>query len=120
MNPLPALFALLALSAAAVAAPPAADPHAGIQMPSAGAAEAKLPQKAKVVSTIDVPQYTYIEVTQNKKTLWLAGTTVKVKKGDVIRFDDGMTMTNFRSSTLNRTFPSIIFVNRVVVTTEKE
>lgn len=28
-------------------------------------------------------------------------------------------MTNFHSKSLNRTFPSIRFVNRVVVTTEK-
>ena len=43
-----------------------------------------------------------------------------VKKGDVIRFDNGMAMTNFHSKTLNRTFPSVLFVNSVVVTKEKE
>jgi hypothetical protein len=31
-----------------------------------------------------------------------------------------MVMTNFNSKTLNRTFPSVTFVNRVVVTKEKE
>ncbi|MEK7361265.1 MAG: hypothetical protein AAB133_04205 [Pseudomonadota bacterium] len=65
-------------------------------------------------------QYTYLEVTQNKKNLWLAASTVAVKKGDVIRFDDGMAMANFHSKSLNRTFPSITFVSRVVVTQEKE
>ncbi len=115
------LFVLFVFSATAVAAPPAAgNPHAGVQMPSAGAPEAKLPQKGTVLSTIAVPQYTYVEVKQNKKTLWLAASTVTVKKGDVIRFDDGMEMTNFHSKSLNRTFPSIFFVQRVVVTKEKE
>jgi hypothetical protein len=85
-----------------------------------GAPEAQLPQKAKVLSAIDAAGYTYLEVTQNKKTLWLAGTKVAVKKGDVIRFDDGMVMTNFESKTLKRTFPSVTFVSRVVVTKEKE
>ncbi len=85
-----------------------------------GAPEIPLPQKARVLSITNVPQYTYIEVTQNKKNLWLAASTVAVKKGDVIRFDDGMVMTNFHSKSLNRTFPSITFVNRVVVTQEKE
>lgn len=85
-----------------------------------GVAEAQLPQKAKVLSSIDAAGYTYIEVKQNKKTLWLAGTKVAVKKGDVIRFDDGMVMTNFNSKSLNRTFPSVTFINRVVVTNEKE
>ncbi len=121
MKSLPLLFALSVFSAAALAASPAAvNPHAGMQMPSAAAPEAKLAQKGKVRSTIEVPQYTYVEVTQNKKTRWLAVSTVAVKKGDVIRFDDGMQMTNFHSKSLNRTFPSIYFVQRVVVTKEKE
>jgi hypothetical protein len=73
-----------------------------------------------VLSAIDVPQYTYLEVVQNKKTFWIAGPTVAAKKGDMIRFNDGMAMTNFHSKTLNRTFPSISFVKNVVVTKEKE
>jgi S1-C subfamily serine protease len=89
--------------------------------PTAGlSGDALLPQKAKVLSTIDTPGYTYIEITQNNKTLWLATATVAVKSGDVIRFDNGMVMTNFNSKTLNRTFPSVTFVNRLVVTIEKE
>lgn len=121
MKSLPFVFVLFVFSAAAVAASPAAvNPHAGMQMPSAGAPEAKLPQKGKVRNIIDVPQYTYLEVTQNKKNVWLAVSTVAVKKGDVIRFDDGMEMTNFHSKSLNRTFPNIFFVQRVVVTKEKE
>lgn len=99
---------------------PPGHPSMGAAKEGKGAPEAPLPQKAKVLSAIDAGQYTYIEVTQNKKTLWLAGTKVAVKKGDVIRFDDGMVMTNFESKTLKRTFPSVTFVNRVVVTKEKE
>ncbi|MBI4291914.1 MAG: hypothetical protein HY661_10580 [Betaproteobacteria bacterium] len=121
MKSLPFLFALSVFSAPALAAPPAGvSPHQGMQMPSAAAPEAKLSQKGKVQSAINVPQYTYLEVTQNKKTRWLAVSTVAVKKGDVIRFDDGMEMTNFHSKSLNRTFPSVFFVQRVVVTKEKE
>ncbi len=92
----------LSLSAAVFAAEPSAPRFA-------------LTQEAIVLSTIDHPQYTYIEVSQNKQTKWLAATRVKVKKGDVIRFDDGMVMTNFHSKSLNRTFPSIAFVNQVSV-----
>ena len=99
---------------------PSGHPPMSAKGDAKGAPAARLPQKAKVLSSIDTAGYTYIEVTQNKKTLWLAGTTVAVKKGDVIRFDDGMVMTNFNSKTLNRTFPSVTFVNRVVVTNEKE
>ena len=78
-----------------------------------------LPNTGKVLSFIDVPSYTYIEVQLGKKAVWLAATTVKVKKGDVIRFDRGMEMTNFTSSSLKRTFPHILFVSRVVVTSAK-
>lgn len=74
-----------------------------------------LTQKAQVLSIIDVPQYTYIEVKQDDKTRWIAATTVALKKGDMIRFSDGTVMTNFSSKVLNRTFPSITFVDRVVV-----
>ena len=115
------LLALAAISASAFSqALPSGHPAVDAKKQAQGASDAQLPQKAKVLSTIDAAPYTYLEVTQNKKTLWLAANAVPVKKGDVIRFDDGMVMTNFHSKMLNRTFPSVIFVNRVVVTKEKE
>ena len=80
--------------------------------------QAELPpltQKAQVLSTINVPQYTYLEVKQDNNTRWLATTTFAAKKGDTIQFDDGTAMTNFNSKTLNRTFPSITFVGRMVI-----
>lgn len=76
-------------------------------------------QKATVVSTIDIPQFTYIEVTQDTKTRWLASKTVAAKKGDVIQFDRGETVENFSSKALNRNFDSITFVNRVTVVIAK-
>ena len=85
-----------------------------------GAPAAQLPQKATVISSIAAAPYVYIEVSQNKKILWLAANALPLKKGDVIRFDHGMVMNNFHSKTLNRTFPSVLFVNQVVVTKEKE
>jgi hypothetical protein len=116
------LFVLAISSTAATAAEslPTGHPPVNTAKPGMVTPELKLSQKGKVLSIIDVPQYTYLEVTQNKKTLWIAASTVAVKKGDVIRFDDGMAMTDFHSKSLNRTFPSITFVNRVVVTKEKE
>jgi hypothetical protein len=111
MKTLSILFAL-SLSTAVFAAEPAApmNPHAGM-----GPHAEILSQTGKVLSTIDVPSYTYLEVSQGKKTLWLATSTVKVKKGDVVRFGNGMVMNNFHSKTLKRTFPQVVFVNRVVV-----
>lgn len=121
MKSLAVLLALAVFSGFAFAQPlPPGHPPMGAAKEGKGAAEAALSQKAKVLSTIDAAGYTYLEVMQNKKTIWLAGPKVVAKKGDVIRFDDGMVMTNFESKTLKRTFPSVTFVNRVVVTNEKE
>lgn len=115
------LLALAVVSTSAFAQSlPSGHPTVGAATERKGAPEAQLPQKAKVLSTIDAAGYTYLEVTQNKKTVWLAGPKVVAKTGDVIRFDDGMVMTNFESKTLKRTFPSVTFVNSVVVTKEKE
>lgn len=81
----------------------------------ADAAQAEPTETATVVSSIDVPQFTYIEITQNGQTRWLAAKTIATKKGDVIHFDTGSNMVNFSSTTLNRTFPSITFVNKVTI-----
>ena len=118
-----ALSAVLA-SAAAIAAAPAGHPSTNeaaalLKLPKQ-TLDADLPKKGKVLSTIEATQYTYIEVVEDKKTIWLAAPTVALKKNNIIRYDDGSEMVNFHSKTLNRTFPSIIFVNRVVLSKEKE
>lgn len=74
-----------------------------------------LTQSATVVNTIKAPPYTYLEVSAGKQTRWLASTAMAVKTGDVVHFDDGLEMRDFHSKTLNRTFPSILFVNKLVV-----
>ena len=119
------LFALAALvifsSSTAFAALPAGHPSAEtaaeMLQPAANIPDSQLPQKGKVLSFINTDQYTYIEVSQAKvkESLWLASTTVAVKKGDQIRFDDGFVMKNFHSKTLKRTFPKVLFVSKVVV-----
>jgi hypothetical protein len=121
MKSLLMVLALTVFSAPAFAqSMPSGHPSTDAKKDGKGAPESPLPQKGKVLSSADAMQYTYIEVQQNKQTLWIAGPAVKVKKGDVIRFDNGMVMKDFVSKSLNRTFPSVTFVSRVVVTNEKE
>lgn len=110
---LPLALCALLLTAGVQAAPPAGHGAA------APAAQAELPYKGKVLSTIDTGQYTYIEVLQDKKTLWLAAPAIALKKDAIIRFDDGAEMNNFHSKTLNRTFPSVRFVSGVALSKEK-
>jgi hypothetical protein len=68
-----------------------------------------------VVSTIDVPGFTYIEIKQGHDTRWLASKTTDVKKGALIEFDSNAPLENFQSKSLKRTFSSITFVNSVTV-----
>ena len=77
--------------------------------------EAELSHKGKVLSIIETSMYTYIELTENGKTIWIAAPSIKVKKDDMIRFSDGAAMPNYYSKSLNRTFESVIFVGKAVV-----
>lgn len=116
MKTLPIILALVVSTSALAAAPAApANPHAGMDPH-----KTMLTQSGKVLSIINVPSYTYVEVSQGKKTMWLAAMTSSVKKGDMVRFDDGMVMTNFYSKSLKRSFPSIAFVNSLVVDNGKK
>lgn len=92
--------------------PPGHPPLNG-QKPQQPAAPAALPQQGIVTEVIDVAQYTYLQVQQGEQSRWLAGPSVAVKKGDSVQFDNGLEMKNFHSNSLDRTFPSIYFVNRI-------
>jgi hypothetical protein len=74
-----------------------------------------LPNSGAVVSTIHSNNYTYIELTQNNRRIWLAAPKVELEKGTVIRYGKGITMVDFYSNGLKREFPEIYFVDRVFV-----
>ncbi|HEC16679.1 MAG TPA: hypothetical protein ENI99_08960 [Sedimenticola sp.] len=71
--------------------------------------------RGRVLNTMNSGGYTYIEVDQDGQTHWLASPQVTVKTGDTIVYADGSVMKNFRSKTLDREFPEIIFVGEVRV-----
>ena len=76
----------------------------------------KLPEnEGIVVSILDTTGYTYMELENGSKRFWIAAPTTKVKAGDHIRFVESMTMHNFTSKTLNRTFNRLIFVTSTKV-----
>jgi len=118
--PLPALCALLlAGSIPAVAAPPPghpspADAYRMMQstIPGRTVAPAHL---AEVVSAIDANEYTYVEVREGDRTRWIAGPKTALARGDTVRFDDGVVMTDFYSKLLQRTFPTVMFVSNFLV-----
>lgn len=98
---------------------PSGHPPINNDQTSSDESDVDLTQNATVISTIDIPQFTYIEVKQDNQTRWLASRTVAMKKGDTIQFDHGETVENFNSKALNRTFPSITFINHAAVVKNK-
>lgn len=83
--------------------------------PAAGAATGMPATEGKVLSTLDAPGYTYMELANTEKRFWIAAPTMRVKVGDRVRFDQSLVMKNFNSKTHNRTFKEIIFANSATV-----
>lgn len=68
----------------------------------------------KVVTSMDVNSYTYIEVDNGEKTVWAAGPKTSLKKGAMIGFSTTMPFTDFESKALKKTFKTIYFVNQFI------
>jgi hypothetical protein len=70
----------------------------------------KLPNSGLVAEVIQTKAYSYIRVAKGVTEQWIAGSRAEFNVGDPVEYSRGTTMANFHSSTLNRTFDSIIFV----------
>ena len=75
--------------------------------------------KAEVVSVLDTKGYTYIEISRDDEPVWLAVPTTAVDAGDTVYYTDGPIVRDHESRTLNRTFPTVIFLLSVVVKNDK-
>ncbi|MCK5517652.1 MAG: DNA-binding protein, partial [Desulfobulbaceae bacterium] len=62
-----------------------------------------------VVETINSAGYTYLLIDSGADKTWVAIPETKIAKGATVTYKSGMVMKNFSSTTLNRTFESIIF-----------
>jgi hypothetical protein len=83
-----------------------ANPHEGVKLQEMPASAV---HEGKVASTMNSAGYTYVEVDEKGKKLWVAVIETKIKTGDKVEFPDSPPMENFYSKTLNRTFERIIF-----------
>jgi len=85
---------------------------------------APLPAKAKIsgkaMQTMDVSQYTYVEIDTCDGLVWVAGPVTQVKVGDAVEVSGGVPMVNFRSSTLDRTFDKIQLVSAIDVKSQQK
>jgi hypothetical protein len=64
-----------------------------------------------VNEVIHTTNYTYLEVEENGQKYWIAVVRSDNEKGDSVYFSQAFEMKNFQSKELNRTFPSVLFVD---------
>lgn len=89
----------------AQAAPPSPAPMPPTPMPAAG-----LTLRGKVIEKIDVDQYSYLRLAlQGGASTWTAVPRSELTVGQEVTLRDAQEMRDFRSSTLQRTFPTIYF-----------
>ncbi len=72
-------------------------------------ARASPPVKGEVLEIMDVPGYTYLRLKTRDGETWAAIMTAQVEKGSEITITNATAMSDFKSKTLNRTFPTILF-----------
>jgi len=75
--------------------------------------------QAVVKEVIQAAGYTYLNVTEKRKSTWLAIPGMDIEKGMKISYSGGMEMNNFHSRELNRTFPSILFLEGITDDSKK-
>ena len=69
-----------------------------------------------VRSTADAAGYTYVELTVgDERTMWVATPAIAVSVGDHVSWTGGSLMTDFRSNSLDRVFPEILFVQTLTM-----
>lgn len=95
---------------------PAANPHAGLQVKEF--TEGGAGHKGKVLQKIDAAGYTYLEIEEKGKKLWIAVMQSAINKGDVVEIPESPVMVKFTSKTLNRTFDEILFAGSIRVVKE--
>ena len=66
-----------------------------------------------VIEALNSAGYTYIQVSESGKNVWLAAPVTDVVKGQSISWSSGSPMQNFSSRSLDRTFATIFFVGGI-------
>jgi hypothetical protein len=94
----------------APAALPAGHPKLdGAAAPAPQSAAPMKPIAGKVVETMNAGGYTYISLDKDGVKTWVAVPTMQTKVGEELSIAPGAVMSNFKSSSLNRSFEKIIF-----------
>jgi len=78
--------------------------------------EEKIPEgmhKIEVLESMNASSYTYMRVDEDGTEYWIAAPQMTVNEGDIFYYSKSLEMQNFSSSTLNRTFDKILFVEDI-------
>lgn len=67
--------------------------------------------KGEVLEVKDVASYTYLRLKTANGETWAAVSSAPVKKGAQVTIENAMTMNNFESKALKKTFKTIVFGN---------
>ena len=68
----------------------------------------------KIAERIDAGSYSYLNVSENGSSYWIAIPLSDLQPGEEIIFSQYMQMNDFRSETLDRTFKSVLFVEDAI------
>jgi sporulation protein YlmC with PRC-barrel domain len=74
---------------------------------------------ATIEEKIDAGGYSYLKVSENNNSYWIAVPKANFTIGEVINFSQFMEMKNFKSETLDRTFESVLFVEDATTGTNR-
>ena len=69
--------------------------------------------EVKVDSVTQTSQYTYLKVSENGASNWIAVTAMDAKAGETYYYTKSLEMANFKSKELNRVFATIYFVEDI-------
>ncbi len=70
-------------------------------------------QNGTVLEVLDASPYTYLSIETDSGAVWVAVPKVNVNVGAKVSFIENMRVANFESTTLNRKFDTVIFVNAI-------
>jgi hypothetical protein len=70
-------------------------------------------REVTILESIQVKDYTYIEVSENDNNFWIAVPSMPVEKGQSLYFSKSLEMKNFKSPTIDKAFESILFVEDI-------
>jgi len=123
----PALLIAVVSLAACKPTPPAAASSAGVTQPAAEPVSVAAASSAHagegtpsgksftgtIAETMNSGGYTYARLQSGKDETWIAAPQFDAKVGEPVSVSLNMAMSDFQSKTLNRTFPTLYFVEEV-------